>query len=545
MKKLTLPTSKKRNAVTLVLVLALALVLLAVNILLPYLMHRGNLYPDLTTEGLYTMSDELVEELSYLEEDVKIIFCTDPDYLFSSKETRLPYVTCKKLAAKNEHISIEYLDVANDPSAADDYKTTEGSKVTWKDIIVSTGGRYKILSPAAFFGSEDDEYVSYNGEYRIATAILSLTAYKNGPCAYFTYGHGERYYIEGDEGSDASLSAFYGLLLDLGMRVGKLNLDEIDEIPDDCSLLLMCGPSSDYPMDVSSYDNVSALEKIDKYLLKRNALMVFRDALATPLPSLEEYLEEWGIAFGGTLVTSKENSLSDASVGVLSGDRLIAVYPDEESAPLGYSMFSSVIEMATPPKTVIANAGSLYTPWKNSSLTVADNTSRYVCAAFYAPADAEAKDKDGLSVPAPAGGAHWLAAISTESRLLGGEYSYSYVFAAASTEMITNRYLADAAYGNGDVLFSALRHISRTDVFASSALGGFDLNSDNYGGKMFDETHLTAGKENLVYHSLSSYTTYAGIGGGTYAFVLITVVLLPVAATGACAFAVLQKRRHK
>ena len=92
---------------------------------------------------------------------------------------------------------------------------------------------------------------------------------------------------------------------------------------------------------------------------------------------------------------------------------------------------------------------------------------------------------------------------------------------------------------------SALRHISRTDVFASSSLGGFDLNSDNYGGKMFDETHLTAGKENLVYHSLSSYTTYAGIGGGTYAFVLITVILLPVAATGACAFAVLQKRRHK
>ncbi len=545
MKKLTLPTSKKRNAVTLALVLALALVLLAVNILLPYLMHRGNLYPDLTTEGLYTMSDALVEELAYLDEDVKIIFCTDPDYLFATEETRLPYVTCKKLAAKNEHISIEYIDVANDPSAANDYKTTEGSKITWKDIIVTAGGRYKILSPSSFFGPEDGEYVSYNGEYRIATAILSLIAYKNGPSAYFTYGHGERYYVEGDEGSDSSLSAFYGLLLDLGMRVGKLNLDEISEIPEDCALLIMCGPTEDYTMDVSSYDTVGAPEKIDKYLLDRNALMVFRDALADPLPSLEEYLEEWGIAFGDTLVTSKENSLTDASVGISAGDRLIAVYPDEESAPLGYEMFSSVIEMATPPKTVITNAGSVYTPWKNNTLTIAENTSRLVGAAFYAPADAEAKDKNGLSVSAPDGSAHWLAAVSTESRLLGGEHFYSYVFAAASTEMITNRYLADAAYGNGDVMFAALRYISRTDVFASSALGGFDLNSDNYGGKMFDETHLTAGEENLVYHSLSSFSTYAGIGGGTYAFVLITVVLLPVAATGACAFVVLRRRRHK
>ena len=244
-------------------------------------------------------------------------------------------------------------------------------------------------------------------------------------------------------------------------------------------------------------------------------------------------------------MTSKESSLTDASVGTDAGDRLIAVYPDEESAPLGYSIFSSVIEMTTPPKTVIANAGSVYTPWKNSTVTVADNTSRLVSAAFYAPADAEVKDAQGLSVPAPKDSAHWLAAVSTESRLLGGEYFYSYVFAAASTEMITNRYLADSAYGNSDAMFSALRFISRTDVFASSAVGGFDLNSDNYGGKMFDETHLTEGDENLVYHSLSSFTTYAGIGGGTYAFVLITVVLLPTLATGVCAFTVLQKRRHK
>ena len=545
MKKLALPTTKKRNAVTLALVLALAVLLLAVNLLFPYLMHRSSSYTDLTPEGLYTMSDALAEELSYLEEDVEIIFCTDPDYLFATKETRLPYVTCKKLAAKNEHISIRYIDVANDPSAADAYKTTAGSKITWKDIIVSAGARYKVLSPASFFGSEDDEYVSYNGEYRIATSILSLTAYKNGPCAYFAYGHGERYYIEGDEGSDSELSSFYHMLLDLGMRVGKLELDKVERIPEDCALLIMCGTTEDYPMDISSYDSYSSLEKLDEYLLERNALMVFRDALAEPLPSFEEYLTEWGFAFDGTLVTSKENSLASADVGAREGDRLIATYPDEESAALGYSMFSSVIDMATAPKTVIANAGSMRTTWRESMHTVANDTTRYVSAAFYAPADGEAKDKNGLTVSAPKSGLHWLAAVSTEAHLVGGEREYSYVFGAASTEMIENRYLADSAYGNGDVMFSILRHISRSDVYASSALGGFDLNSDNYGGKMFDETHLTVGEENLVYHSLSEYTTYAGIGGGTYVFVLIFTVALPVLATGVCAFAVLRRRKHR
>ena len=546
MKKLTLPTTKKRNAVTLALLLALAAVLLAVNLLLPFLAHRANFYPDLTREGLYTMSDALVDELSYLEEDVEIIFCTDPDYLFSSKETRLPYVTCKKLAAENEHITVKHIDVANDPAAAKAYKTTEGSKVKWNDIIVSVAGRYKVLSPASFFGSADDEYVSYNGEYRIATSILSLTAYKNGPCAYFAYGHGERYYIEGDEGSDASLSAFYHILLDLGMRVSKLNLDEVERIPEDCALLIMCGTTEDYPMDLASYDRFSALEKVDEYLLDRNALMVFRDALSEPLPSLDEYLAEWGFSFDGTLVTSKENSLTGANVEANAADRLIATYPDEDSAALGYSMMSSVIDMTTPPKTVIANAGSMRASWNDSPIVTAYNTTRYVSAAFYAPADAEAKDKNGLSVSAPAGNAHWLAAVSTEAHLLNdGERRYSYVFGAASTEMIENRYLADAAYGNGDVMLSIVRHIARADVYASSALGGFDPNSDNYGGKMFAETHLTVGEENLVHHSIKEYTTYAGVGIGTYIFIPVFTIALPVLATGVCAFVVLRRRKHQ
>lgn len=546
MKKLALPTTKKRNAVTLALALALAAVLLAVNLLLPFLSHRANFYPDLTPEGLYTMSDALVAELSYLDEDVEIIFCADPDYLFSAEETRLPYVTCKKLAAENEHITVKHINLSRDPSAADAYKTTEGSAVKWNDIIVAAKERYKVLSPAAFFGSSDGEYVSYNGEYRIATSILSLTAYKDGPCAYFAYGHGERYYMEGDEGSDASLSAFYHMLRDLGMRVGKINLDEINRVPEDCALLIMCGTTLDYPMDISSYENTSSLEKLDEYLYGRNALMVFRDALSEPLPAFDEYLAEWGFAFEGTHVSSKEHSLSEEGVGEGMGDRLIATYPDEESAPLGYSMFSSVIDMSTPPKTVIPTAGTVRTTWNDFPFVTAYNTTRYINAAFYAPPDAVAKDKDGTTVRPPRDSAHWLAAISTESRLFeNGERQYSYVFGAASTEMIENRYLADAAYGNGDVMFSILRHISRADVYASNALGGFDLNSGNYGGKMFGETHLTAGETNEVHHSLTESSVYAGVNAGTFVFILIFTVALPVLATGVCAFVVLRRRKHQ
>lgn len=544
MNKLKLPTGKWRNPLTLALLILLAAVLLAVSLLFPFLMHRYNWYPDLTPEGLYTMSDALVEELSGVDEDVEIIFCAEEDYLFGNDEMRLPYVTCKKLAAAHDRISLRHVNLVSDPNAVDDFKTTEGSKITWQTIIVRAGNRYKILSPASFYGSEEGEYVTYNGEYRIATAILSLTAYKNGACAYFAVGHGERYYIEGDEGSDPSLSAFYTMLGDLGMKVSKLELDKIDAVPEDCALLIMCDPNEDYAFFSDTFDKTGALERLDKYLSERNALMVFRDADAVSLPVLDEYLDEWGFSFDYTKVTSKENSLGTDAGELDSADRLIVTYPDEDSAAIGYSMISSLVDMATPPKTVMPASTSMRQSWTDYLLSVAEDTTRCVSAVFYAPSDAEARKGDGFLVP-PKGGAHWLAAVTTEARLIGGEHQYSYVFAAGSTEMIENRYLADPAYGNGDVMFSIVRHISRADVYASSSLGGFDINSDNYGGKMFDETHLTEGKENLVYHSLSDYTTYAGIGTGSYVLAVVWTLVLPLTAVGVTAFVVLRRRKHQ
>ena len=543
MNKPKLPTGKWRNPLTLALVLLLALTLLAVSLLLPYLMHKNNWYPDLTREGLYTMSDELVKELAYLEEDVEIIFCADEDYLFGNSEMRLPYVTCKKLAAANEHIFLRHVNLVKDPHAMDAYKTTEGSKIAWNSIVVAAEGRYKVLSPAAFYGSEDGEYVTYNGEYRIATAILSLTAYKSGGKAYFAVGHGERFYVEGVEGSDDSLSAFYQMLLDLGLKVDVLTLDTLTEVPNDCSLLIMCDPKTDYTLSCDSFEGGGALEMLDAYLSGRNALAVFRNADSPSLPNLDEYLNEWGFAFDYTHVTSKEGSLG-GTADALSLDRLISVYPDEETAGMGYAMFSDVINMATPPKTVIANASSMRQSYRDYLITVANNVTRCVSAVFYAPSDAEAKDSEGYPI-APSSSSHWLAAVSAEARLVSGEHEYSYVFAAGSTEMIENRYLGDAAYGNGDVMFSIMRHISRADVYASSSLGGFDINSENYGGKMFAETHLTAGSPNLVYHTMHDYTYYAGVGVGTYILVFLCTLALPLAAVSISGFAVLRKRKNR
>lgn len=545
MNKHLLPRGARRNLVTLLLVILLTAFLLVGNLLLPYAQRRAGVYIDLTPEGLYTLTEPMKKEISELTSDVEIVFFMDEDKLLDNSLLRYIYVMSRKLSDESERVSLRTVNLLNDPTAADEFKTAKGSTVSSYDVVVHSGGRYKILSADSFFGTENNEYISFNGEYRLATAILSVTTYAEGPYAYFAVGHGERYYVSGDAGSDPSLSAFAELLTDAGLRVGKVNLDEVDEVPSDCVLLIFCGTTTDYSAgDIYDYESATALKKLDKYLYGKKSVMVFRDGLDTPLPNMEDYLSEWGIAFTQTLVTAPEDSLIDYGGGTGKGDRLIAAYPDSDYDAPGYAMIKDIASLGTPPKTVLAGAMALENTFRTTPVYTSVNTSRSVCPIFYAGNSAKAVDKDGYRVDAKAG-KHILAMVGMEATLDAGEHKYSYVFAAGSTAMISDEYLADPAFGNADVMASVLRTISRTDVYASSDVGGFDLNSDAYGGKWFEDKQLSADGVNTIVFSQTEYREYAQMTPGRVFWMLFAIFCVPVLVIPACGIVVLRRRKHK
>lgn len=546
MKKLCLPKGRRRNTVTLLLALLLALLLLAGNLFLPYAFRRAGVYIDITPEGLYTVTDAMKKEVAELDTDVEILFLSDEDKLLNHELLRYVYIMSRKLSDVSEHVSVRTVDLERDPTAADAFKTAQGTSIRTTDVVVHSGERYKILSAESFFGTENNEYISFNGEYRLATAILSVTTYPEGPYAYFATGHGERYYVEGDEGSDPSLSVFAELLRDTGLRVGKINLDEVDAVPDDCVLLLFVGTETDYSAgDIRDYNSPSVLKKLDSYLFEKKSVMFFRDALAAPLPNMEDYLAEWGIGFSPTHLTSPEESLADSLTGEKNGDRLIAAYPDKDYDAPGYELIKDIASLGTPPKTVFADAMALKQTLDSNPVYTSSITSRSVCPVFYAGEGAKAKNEIGQTVFDPAGDRHILAIVGMEATLEAGEHRYSYVFAAGSTEMISNEYLADPAFGNSDVMASVLRSVSRTDVYASGDVGGFDLNSDMYGGKWFDDTQLSSEGKNTVYHSQTSWDEYAQMTPGRIVAVAIGIFIVPVVFVPLIGTAVLRKRKNR
>ena len=530
------------------LTVLLLVCLLAIQPLFSYLLQEGSVWPDLTEEGLYTASNALVATLAGIKQDITIIFCAAPDYLLGNTETRAPYITCKKLARANPHIKIEIRDVVRDPSAADEFKSSGSGNVAWNDVIFTTGAEFRRVSASGFWGTEEDTLVSYNGEYRIATEILSLTAIDGGSYVYFAVGHGERYYVEGLEGSDPTLSSFYELLRELGLRVATVNLDEVDEIPDNCALLIFCGTTEDYDdFNDRDYAHISSMEKLDRYLAKDRSVMVLRDAFNTPLPAFDSYLEEWGLAFNSDKVLAPNSSLA-TSDGSGNGNHLIATYaPKEEDSLLGYGMIAGLSDMNIPPKTVLANCASINMTRVNTETMLGQNNVRAVSGVFFAGADAYAVDENGFKTSKEDSSLYWLAAAATEWYLPSGNtdtYYYSYVFAAGTTALIENTYLSDSALGNRDAMRSVLRTISRIDVFASSELGGFDLNSDNYGGKMLLSTTLSD-VEYTFHYTLGRMRSYPGLQPAARVVWTVFIALLPLVVIPVTGYAVCRRRKNK
>lgn len=545
MNRIRLPRGQKRNIITLTLSLLLAVLTVALALLLPYLQRKHNTFIDMTPEGLYTLSDAMKTEIRDVNTSVEILFLMDEGRLLDHGLLRYVYLMARDLSEENESVTVRAKSLADDPTAFDDFRDARGTALSATDVIVHSGDRYKILSAESFFGKENNEYVTYNGEYRIASAILSVTTYGDGPQALFAVGHGERYFVEGDAGSDPSLSAFAELLSEAGLRVGKIDLDAVDALPEDCVLLIFLGTEEDYTAgDIYDYHSPSALKKLDRFLYEKRSVMVFRDGLDAPLPDFEDYLASWGIGFTDTLVTAPEESLSGGLAG-MGGDRLIATYPDRIKDTPAYEMVKDIVLLQTPPKTVLAGTMALKNTFLKNPIYTSESTSRAVCPLFYAGASAEARDADGYTVFAK-GSCPPIAMISVEATLIGGEHKMSYVVAAGSTAMVSNEYLADGAFGNADVLRSVLRTVSRTDVFASGEVGGFDMNATAYGGKWYEDTQLvTEGKVNTVFYSMNEYKDFAVMTTGRVTAVCVVIFLVPVLVLPLCGAVVLRRRKDR
>lgn len=532
----------RRNAFAALTVLIIA-VLLVGNVALAYLGQEKMLFADITPEGLYTLSDRMKEECAFVddlagEDEIEIIFCNDPDYLIDSSVTRIPYFMSLALQEEFDNVSVTEENIILDPTSVARYKTTSLSEIKPTDIIVSYGGSYRIVNAESFWTTDNSgAYWSYNGEYKMATLIKSLTAVER-PVAYFVINHEETYYNPKDPEMMAEVASFYDLLIERGLEVKTLDLSR-EFVPDDCVLLIINNPRIDFTYkeeDLDSLYKYTETDKLDMYLSRDEGAIIFTKDYSLTLPNIEQFMHEWGMDFSTSKVSDKTTeggALSGInSNGDVSTDLVGQYITDSESH--AYAIYGDFAKITSAPRFIIPNTGYITCSY-NEATSIQENGSHYALR-YYSPffttthtarahfSESELDKGEGIKD---------IAAIATRTftNSVTAENTYAYMFAANSAEFLSSRVLGNPSYANYEIMSALVQNISRIDEYASIDLGGVSQNSTSFGGKQLASTALS--ELNVTVYSADAKTVKKvnrGISAAEKVTYSVIAFSLPVAA---------------
>lgn len=405
-------------------------------------------YVDMTEKQVYSLSDECKSILREVTSEVNIYFTQKPEDLMSgsnsSQYMKYIYTTALQLEKEFSNISVECVDVIENPGFFEYYYNTAASKILTTNVIVESGGEFRLLASDAFFTwDENYEYIwGYDGEAKFASTILQVTE-SEMPSVCLTTGHGE------PSADDSAQLRF--LFETAGFEVIDVDLSK-ENLPDSARIVVINDPVYDFT-GIESGAERNEIDKIDDFVDDHGCLMAFVDSeKAGDLTNLSEFLSEWGIEFNpGQTVNDKLNSISQ------DGNAVVAEYGEENS--LGASLYTDITSLSSNPKAVFNGAMPL-------TVTMEDKTdltgTKVASPVFYCPASADTVE-NGSAVES---GKKPLAVLTRESTIKDNDYFYSYVFVSGCPDFVSDKYLSSTAYINRDVIVNTARLIGKEKIVA-------------------------------------------------------------------------------
>jgi gliding motility-associatede transport system auxiliary component len=228
-----------------------------------FLGYRHHKRIDLTTEKLYSLSDQTRKVVTDLKKDVKVM-------LFDKDDQQGLADQMKEYRNLSSHFSFERIDPQKNMEVAKKLAVTKLG-----EVIVESGDR--------------NERPKDTTEQSIINAIIKVTRDKLKKIC-FVEGHGEKKLSSTSEGDG------YGvvdkMLKDENYETKSINLVASNDVPSDCDVLVVAGPKQSlFPQEAAA---------IGKCLENGGKAMLLIDPDTDP--KLEDVLHAWGIQLGNNTV---------------------------------------------------------------------------------------------------------------------------------------------------------------------------------------------------------------------------------------------------
>src|ERR1700730_8277451 len=246
---------------TTILLLAVGAVLVILN----FLGFQHHKRFDLTSEKLFTLSDQTRKIIGGLKSDVTIArFSKTPDQQFNDLMT--------EYRSLSPHLKSEIVDPQEKPDVAKQYGAQHMG-----DVIVASGPHKETLAPSGDVSEQD-----------LTSAILKVTRDKQKTVCFLT-GHGEKA-LNDDQATGYSLA-------DQGLKkedyvTKSINLVSQNGVPSDCDVVVIAGPTQAY------FPQETAMLK--KYLDGGGKALIEVDPETNP--KLDDIFQAWNINVGDNVV---------------------------------------------------------------------------------------------------------------------------------------------------------------------------------------------------------------------------------------------------
>ena len=196
MKKISLfnPRKLRQGGYVALISLLVVAIIVALNVLVGAVEDNWALKLDLSATQWTKLSDQTMEVLRGIDQDVKFVTFDSPD--------RIVEEVINKYRAQNSRIQVESIDYIKNPLDANKYLKT-GERLPAGAVVVASAddSKYKLLTASSFRDTYTNPQTGqsmitgYSIEKQFTSALMYVTA-EDTPKVYFLTGHGEITYAQ-------------------------------------------------------------------------------------------------------------------------------------------------------------------------------------------------------------------------------------------------------------------------------------------------------------------------------------------------------------
>ncbi len=404
-----------------------------INVIAGLLLERFPLTIDLTSDQRFNLTQESVDFVNEVKDEVKLtVLAEEAEFESSGSYYKQIYEILKSYDTHSSKVALEFRSLKKNPGIADEYPE---ETLAEGDIIVSTAKRYKYVASSSLISVSQSQYgtqtYSSQAEQVITSAIMYVTEANVTKAALVT----------GLEGVDVSG------LTEL-MKSNIYDVEEVNiftgELSDKYDVVVLPQPKTDLTAE--------QVQKLSAYLDnngKFGKTLLFIAANAAPGEVLKNFLADWGIEMQSGLIyeTDQTNMYNAQLAGLMHG---VSITDESIKNAMSSSKLPVISAYGVPIKTLFEASGN-----RTTSVLLASNDTT-----IFVPFDA-GKDFD---FSAQEKKAQNLVVKGSKSRSEGNEAISSNVIAFGSYQMLTKQALTYGGYGNGDFVITAINQTCGKDA---------------------------------------------------------------------------------